>query len=45
MCSPYPEIVLTNTICIEKALKRTEIVFVPETEPVGSGRVGYRSEP
>ena len=28
MCSPYPEFVLTNIICIEKALKRTEIVFV-----------------
>ena len=28
MCSPYPEFVLTNIICIEKALKGTEIVFV-----------------
>ena len=28
MRSPYPEFVLTNIICIEKALKRTEIVFV-----------------
>ena len=28
MRSPYPEFVLTNIICIEKALKGTEIVFV-----------------
>ena len=28
MCSPYSEFVLTGVICIEKALKRTEIVFV-----------------
>ena len=25
---PYPEFVLTNIICIENALKRTEIIFV-----------------
>ena len=28
MRSPYPEFVLTNIICNEKALKGTEIVFV-----------------
>ena len=28
MRSPYPEFVLTNIICIEKALKGTEIVFL-----------------
>ena len=28
MCSPYPEFVLADVICIEKALKGTEIVFV-----------------
>ena len=28
MCSPYPEFVLTNIICIGKVLKGTEIVFV-----------------
>ena len=28
MCSPYPEFVLTDVICNEKALKGTEIVFV-----------------
>ena len=28
MRTPYPEFVLTNIICIEKALKGTEIVFV-----------------
>ena len=28
MCLPYAEFVLTNVICIEKALKGTEIVFV-----------------
>ena len=28
MRSLYPEFVLTNFICIEKALKETEIVFV-----------------
>ena len=28
MRSPYPEFVLTNIICIEKALKGTEIVFI-----------------
>ena len=28
MCTPYPEFVLTGVICIEKALKGTEIVFV-----------------
>ena len=28
MCSPYPEFVLTNIICIEKALNGTEIMFV-----------------
>ena len=28
MRSPYPEFVLTNIICIENALKGTEIVFV-----------------
>ena len=28
MCSPYPEFVLTNIICIEKALKGIEIMFV-----------------
>ena len=28
MLSPYPEFVLTYIICIEKALKGTEIVFV-----------------
>ena len=28
MCSPYPVFVLTNIVCIEKALKETEIVFV-----------------
>ena len=28
MRSPYPEFVLINIICIEKALKGTEIVFV-----------------
>ena len=28
MRSPYTEFVLTNIICIEKALKGTEIVFV-----------------
>ena len=27
MCSPYPEFVLTGVICIEKALKGTEIVY------------------
>ena len=26
--SPHPEFVLTGVICIEKAFKRTEIVFV-----------------
>ena len=26
--TPYPEFVLTNIICIEEALKGTEIVFV-----------------
>ena len=28
MRSPYPEFVLTNIICIEKALKGTEVAFV-----------------
>ena len=28
MCTPYPEFVLTGVICIEKALKGTEIVYV-----------------
>ena len=28
MCIPYPEFVLTGVICIEKALKGTEIVYV-----------------
>ena len=28
MRSPYPEFVLTDIICNEKALKGTEIVFV-----------------
>ena len=28
MRSPYPEFVFTNIICIEKALKGTEIVLV-----------------
>ena len=28
MRSPYPEFILTNIICIENALKGTEIVFV-----------------
>ena len=28
MRSPYPEFVLTNIICNEKALKGTEIVFI-----------------
>ena len=28
MCWPYPEFVLTGVICIEKALRGTEIVFV-----------------
>ena len=28
MCTPYPEFVLTGVICIEKALKGNEIVYV-----------------
>ena len=28
MRSPYPEFVLTGVICIEKALKGIEIVFI-----------------
>ena len=28
MCTPYPEFVLTGVICIEKALKGTEVVYV-----------------
>ena len=28
MCTPYPELVLTSVIYIEKALKGTEIVYV-----------------
>ena len=28
MHSPYPEFVLTGVICVEKAFKGTEIVFV-----------------
>ena len=28
MCTPYPKFVLTGVICIEKALKGTEIVYV-----------------
>ena len=28
MCTPYPELVITGIICIEKALKGTEIVYV-----------------
>ena len=29
MCTPYPVFVLTGVVCIEKALKGTEIVFLP----------------
>ena len=28
MCTPYPKFVSTGVICIKKALKGTEIVFV-----------------
>ena len=32
MCTPYPEFVLTGVICIEKALKGTEIMYVLTSE-------------